>query len=108
MSLSQRIYQIWNKSQHSPPKIPLIFYENEYMAVVDDSGAFIRFVSPDGQIFLALNTYCQLIQPDSSPRSLLDNIYVCNKVTPILCSPTGSPKDNRDFFVLNNIIPLLM
>ena len=105
MSLSQRIYQVWSSSQYNPPQIPLIYYDNEYMATVDDSETFIRFMSSDGQIFLALNNYCQLGNP---PPIIGDNVYVCSKVSPILCSPTSGPTSTRDVFVLNNITPLLV
>lgn len=105
MSLSQRIYQVWTTSQYTPPKVPLILYYNEYMATVDDSDTFLRFISSDGQIFLALNTHCQLARPDPT---IGDAVYVCSKVSPILCSPTGGPESIRDLFVLNNISPLLV
>lgn len=104
MSLSQRIYQVWETYQYKPPTVPLIFYENEYMATVDDSGRFIRFMSSDGQIFLALNTHCQIGKPDPT---IGDAVYVCGKVSPILCSPTSGPENIRDLFVLNNVSPLL-
>jgi len=55
-------------------------------------------------IFLALNTNCQLGKPDVT---IGDAIYVCKKVDPILCSPTGGPASIKDLFVLNNIAPLL-
>lgn len=104
MSLSQQILQIWARSQYQPPRVPLIFYENEYMATVEDIGTFLRFMSMDGQIFLALNTNCQVGKPDASIGT---EIYVCTKVDPILCSPTTGPESLRDIFVLNNIAPLL-
>jgi len=104
MSLLQRIHQVWVASSYTPPKIELIFYEGGFMATVDDSGTFLRFIAIDGQIFLALNQNCQLIKP---APSVGDNIYFCTKVDPILCSPTGGPNGARDIFVLNNIIPLL-
>lgn len=105
MSLSQRILQIWTSSPHTPPKIPLIYYDNEYMATVDDSATFLRFMSIDGQIFLAFNQNCQHANAD--PR-IGDTVYLCTKVDPILCSPTGGPNSTRDLFVLNKITPLLM
>jgi hypothetical protein len=104
MSLSQRIIQVWLASGYTPPKIPLIFYENEYMITVDDSGLFLRFMSSDGQIFLALNQNCQLGTPDITVGN---SVYVCSKVDPILCSPSKGPNGIRDIFVLNNITPLL-
>lgn len=105
MSLSQRIYQVWSSSQYNPPKVPLIYYDNEYMATVEDSEIFLRFMSSDGQIFLALNNYCQIGQADPS---IGDSVYVCSKVSPILCSPTTGPESVRDLFVLNNITQLLV
>lgn len=104
MSLSQRILQVWATSPYAPPKVPLIFYENEYMAIVDDSQLFLRFISGDGQIFVALNKNCQIHQADPS---VINDVYVCTKVDPILCSPTSGPDSVRDLFVLNNIIPFL-
>jgi hypothetical protein len=104
MSLSQRIFQVWASSPYTPPKVPLIFYENEYMATVDDSQIFLRFMSSDGQIFLALNNNCQLGKPDPT---IGDSVYICRKVDPILCSPTAGLDSIRDLFVLNNITPLL-
>lgn len=104
MSLSQRILQVWTLSPYPPPKVPLIFYEEEYMATVDDSETFLRFMSVDGQIFLALNTNCQLGKPTAD---IGESVYVCTKVDPILCAPVPGPSSVRDFFVLNNIAPLL-
>lgn len=100
MSIAQRIMAVWNStngSLHTAPNIPLILNDNQYMAVIDDSTNFIRFMSVDGQIFLALN--CPLGG---------DNFYICPKVNPILYSPTGGPNNSKDIFVLNNIIPLLI
>lgn len=105
MSLSQYILKIWSQSQYEPPVIPLIFHENQYMATVEDSQTFLRFISSDGQIFLALNTNCQIGQPDPS---IGDTIYMCSKVDPILCSPTKGPDSIKDLFVLNNIAQLLV
>ena len=104
MSLSQNIITIWASSPYPPPRIPLIFYENEYMATVSDADTFLRFMSVDGQIFVALNINCQAGKPDPS---IGDAIYICSKVDPILCSPTGGPDSSKDIFVLNNIAPLL-
>ena len=105
MSLSQRIIQIWATSPYNPPHTPLIYYEGEYMATVDDTQTFLRFMSSDGQIFLALNQNCQLAQPDPT---IGDAVYYCTKVDPILCSPTKGPDSIKDLFVLNNIAPLLV
>lgn len=104
MSLSEQILRVWALSQYTPPAIPLIYYNNEYMLTVDDSNTFLRFMSVDGQVFLALNTNCQLGEP---PVRVGDSVYVCNKVDPILCGPTEGPGSERDWFVLNNITPLL-
>ena len=104
MSLTDRILAIWARSQYIAPKVPLIFYENEFMITVEDSGTFLRFMSSDGQIFLALNLNCQLGKPDPSVG---DAVYVCKKVDPILCSPTSGVDSTRDIFVLNNIAHLL-
>lgn len=105
MSLSQHILQVWGTSQYVPPKVPLIFYNDEYMATIDDSVIFLRFMSSDGQIFLALNNNCQLGKPDPA---IGDNIYICSKIDPILCSPTGGPSNMKDLFVFKYIIPLLV
>ena len=102
MSLSQRISQVWQGSNYTPPRIPLIFHENEYMATIDDSGTFIRFMAHDGQIFLSMNKNCSL-----STIYTGDSVYVCTKVDPILCSPTGGPNDVKDLFVMNKIAPML-
>ena len=104
MSLSQQINNIWASSYYPPPAIPLIFYGGEYMATVSDNETFLRFMSVDGQVFVALNTNCQHGQPDPT---IGDSVYICSKVDPILCSPTGGPSGVRDMFVLNKIIPLL-
>lgn len=104
MSLSQQIINIWTASPYSPPKIPLIFHENQYMATVSDTDTFLRFISVDGQIFLALNFNCKQAAPDPS---IGNSVYICSKVDPILCSPTSGPDNARDIFVLNKIIPLL-
>ena len=104
MSLSHRVLQIWSSSIHTPPTIPLIFYDNEYMATVDDSGPFLRFMSIDGQIFLALNQNCHHANADPT---IGDTVYLCTKVDPILCSPTSGPNSIKDLFVLNKITPLL-
>jgi hypothetical protein len=104
MSLTDRIFAIWATSHYKPPTVPLIFYENEFMVTVDDSETFLRFMSSDGQIFLALNKNCQI----TKPAPIIGNsAYVCSKVDPILCSPTSGPDSIRDIFVLNNITPLL-
>jgi len=104
MSFSQRIIAVWTSSIYPAPKVPLIFYEGEYMATVDDSDNFLRFMSAGGQIFLALNTNCQYGKPDPA---IGDVVYMCSKVDPILCSPTRGPNSNKDIFVLKNIAPLL-
>jgi len=104
MSLSQKIFNIWATSQFTAPKIPLIFYENEYMATVSDDENFLRFMSIDGQIFLALNVNCQYAQADPT---IGETVYICRKVDPILCSPTTGPNSVKDYFVLNNIVSLL-
>jgi hypothetical protein len=105
MSLSQHILEIWEKSMHIPPKIPLIFYENEYMVTIDDSGVFLRFASSDGQIFLSLNQNCQIATPDIT---IGNNIYLCTKIDPVLCSPSVGIKSVRDLFVLNKVIAILL
>lgn len=105
MSLSQRILDIWGSSSFTPPNIQLIFNENEYMAVIEDSEDFLRFMSSDGQIFIALSKNCQ--HAKSNP-TIGDNVYVCTKVDPILCSPIHGPHNEKDIFVLNNIAPLLI
>lgn len=104
MSLSQQILRVWSFSQYDPPAIPLIFYDNEYMLTIDDSQTFLRFMAADGQIFLSLRNYCQLGEP---PASVGDSVYMCEKVDPILCGPIDGPGSDRDWFVLNNIVPLL-
>lgn len=104
MSLEQRILEKWASSGYAPPKIPLLFVPNEYMAVIDDSGIFFRLMSTDGQILLAINRYCSL---NSAPPSVAANVYVCEKLDPVLCSPSSGPSGDKDRFVLNNIIPLL-
>ena len=104
-NLSQRIFQVWAGARYNPPVVPLIYYNEEYMAIINDSEQFIRFMSSDGQIFLALNSICQIATPD--PR-IGNNVYVCTRVTPILCSPTKGLEGTRDLFVLNNIVPLLI
>lgn len=104
MSLSDYINRIWSNSPYKPPKVPLIYYQDEYMVTVDDSEMFLRFMSYDGQIFLALNKYCQLGEGDDSMGK---NVYVCSKVDPILCSPGKGPESMKDIFVLNNIASLL-
>lgn len=48
MSLSDQIQQVWAISAYPSPKIHLIFYNDEYMATVDDSENFLRFISIDG------------------------------------------------------------
>lgn len=103
-SLSQRIDAIWKTSAHVPPRVQLIYNDGEYMATVNDSDTFLRFMSSDGQIFIALNTNCNYARP---APVIGDNVYVCTKVDPILCSPTGGPDSVRDLFVLNNIVHLL-
>ena len=102
MSLSQQILQIWTDSSYDPPTVQLIYYEGDYMVTIDDSETFLRFMSSDGQIYLALNKNCQQSEVDSTI------VYFCDKLDPILCSPTKGPETSRDMFVLNNIIPLLL
>lgn len=103
-SLSQYIDLIWKRSTFPPPNIQLLYDNNEYFAVISDSEIFIRFMSADGQIFLALNTNCRRqTTTDLSPQTF----YFCSKIDPILCSPTEGPNNTRDLFVLNNIAPLL-
>lgn len=104
MSLSDHILQIWASSPYNPPQVPLIYHEDEYMITVDDSDVFLRFMSPDGQIFMALSNKCQLGQPTAD---IGDQVYMCDKLDPILCAPVPGPKSGRDFFVMNNIAPLL-
>lgn len=106
-TISDSILSLWNTSNYSPPSIPVIYSDNEYMAVIEDSGDFIRFMSSDGQIFLTLNqnNNCQLAVPDQIVGT---HVYFCEKITPILCSPTAGVNGDRDFFVLNNIVPLLV
>lgn len=104
MDLSERLLQIWHSSSHIPPRVPLLFHQNQYMATIDDSTQFLRFMSVDGQIFVALNTNCQYIQMDSSIGT---QVYMCNKISPIICAPSHGPNNIRDVFVLNHIIPSL-
>lgn len=105
MSLSAKILQIWSTSLYTAPTVPLIYNDNEYLATVEDSDIFLRFMSADGQIFLALNNKCQLVKP---PPTIGNNVYVCTKVDAISCSPTSGPQTARDLFVLNKIAPLLV
>lgn len=104
MSLSARIIEVWKTSNYPIPKVPLIYHENEYMATIADEGAFVRFMSLDGTIIMALSQRCDLGQPDPTVGT---SVYVCKQVTPILCGPAGGPEGPRDLFVMNNIIPLL-
>lgn len=102
--LSQYIGSIWEKSSYTPPAVSLLYNDGEFMAVVDDSENFIRFMSADGQIFVSLNTNCT---PNPSKNIPLESVYLCSKVDAILCSPTEGPNSSRDLFVLKNIVPLL-
>ena len=104
MSLEQRILDLWSNSGYPAPTIPLLYNPNEYLAVIDDSGTFYRLMTVDGQIFVSINRNCTL---NPAPPSVAANVYVCTKLTPILCSPTSGPIGAKDRFVLNNIIPLL-
>lgn len=104
MSLSQHILGIWANSQYPPPRIPLIYNENQYMVTVDDTGIFLRFMSSDGQIFMAINRNCQTAKSDPTIGT---EVYICTKVDPILCSPTPGLEHARDIFVLKNIAPLI-
>jgi len=104
MSLTDDILNIWNQSVYTPPSVPLLYYNNEYMAVVDDNDVFLRFISVDGQVYVALNNHCDYINSD---KSIGPGVYICEPITPILCAPLKGPEGHRDFFVLNNIIPLL-
>jgi hypothetical protein len=105
MSLSDRLLQVWKSANLIPPRVPLFYHDNQYMATIDDSSQLLRFMSVDGQIFVALNTNCQYGQPDPS---IGQQVYMCTKVTPILCSPTHGPESFRDLFVMNNIVPYLI
>ena len=104
MSLSQQIQQIWLASPHRAPRVPLIYHDNEYMITVDDTGPFLRFMSADGQIFLSLNRNCQIGIPDVTVGN---EVYMCAKVDPILCSTTGGPLNAKDVFVVNNLLYLI-
>lgn len=104
MSLSDKIISIWNNSIYDPPYVPLLYHNNEYMATISDNNLFIRFISIDGQIFSALKIHFQLGNPDPS---IGQNVYMCAKINPILCSPQSCPENSRDLFVLNNIACLL-
>ena len=101
MSLSENLLEIWGQSQYQPPEIPLLFYDGDLMVVISDSGAFIRFMSIDGQVYLALNKNCEVVV------SKTEDVYSCYSGYQILCSPS-TIQDNRDLFVLNKIIPLLL
>lgn len=105
MSLTDRLLQIWRTSPHIPPRVPLFYHDHEYMATIDDSGALLRFMSTDGQIFIALNQNCQYGQGDPT---IGPQVYMCTRITPILCGPTHGPESHRDLFVMNSILPHLI
>lgn len=106
MSLSDQLLQIWrNQDLHISPRIPLLFYNSEYMATIDDAGVLLRFMGPDGQIYSALNTQCQYAQ---GHPSIGDQVYVCTSVKAILCAPAQGPENSRDVFVMKYILPHLI
>lgn len=91
----------WVNSGFVAPKIPYVYYDGEYMAVIDDSTQFIRFMDKEGQIYMAYNAYCNVPAGNN-------NIYQCQKVDPILCAPVPGLDYAKDTFVLQNIIPTLL
>lgn len=88
-----RILNIWKKSGYKIPKIFYIYYDNEYMAVLDDDHSIIRFISSKGKIYLAYRKNCNLNK----------DYYFCDSILPIACKPQGK----KDVFVFTNITPLL-
>lgn len=105
VSLEQQIIFSWQKSGFRVPNIVLIYYYNEYMAVINDTSNLIRFMSTDGQVFMALRSKCQYARPSSEYIGTIT--YVCSKAHPILCGPSTSSNNREDTFVLDQIIPLL-
>ena len=98
MSVSDEILDIWKNSNYESPVIPLLFFDGDLMVVISDSESFIRFMTLDGQVYLALSRNSEVITAETG-----EDVYFCSKAYPILCSPTES----KDLFVLNKIIPSL-
>ena len=106
MSLEQHILTVWQQQSYYPiPELPLIHYAGEYMATIDDTQDFVRFMNAGGQIFLTLRKNIYLAKP---PDLAIGNVvYACDKAYPILCGPSHGSEEERDNFVLNNIAYML-
>lgn len=103
MDLEEQIKQIWKDSNFIIPKVFIIYYEKQYMAVINDSTDFIRFIRSSSEVYLAINKYCQL----EFDKNIGMDIYVCKKAVPILCSPFPGKAGILDNFVLGTITPML-
>jgi hypothetical protein len=102
--LLDEIQEIWEISDVRPiPQTLLVYYKNEYMPVIEDTGTpdrpFIRFIGSNMNIYAASRKHCQYYPENYA--------YTCETVHGILCAPAINGKDNRDHFVVNSILPLL-
>lgn len=99
MSLDRELHNIWSGTRYKKPNIFIVFYENEYMGVINDEGNFVKFINSEGTVYVALKSKCTIGSVQDS------NCYICSQATPILCSPEKN-SNTIEMFVLNKIIPM--
>lgn len=103
MDLEEQIKNIWQNSNFITPKVFIIYFEKQYMAVINDSTNFIRFIRSSSEVYLAIDKYCEI----EFDKNIGMDIYVCKKAVPILCSPFPGKPGILDNFVLGSITPIL-
>ncbi len=100
MSLSDNIASLWYQTSFDIPSVYLLYSDGTYFAVIEDDTSIIRMMDQNGRIYATLRKRCRLAKPDISVG---DKVYVCDKVTPILCSHGEGPGNEKDRFVFDNI-----
>lgn len=92
MSTNSELLKIWNFSGHQPPKVQLILVEGELLPVISDSEGFVKYMSLNGQVYLALKDSCEVKK----------KVYLLRG----LSSPVNT-LEGRDMFVLNKLLSYL-
>lgn len=100
MLITDKALALWQSNKMMPPKVPIIYYDDRYMAVIDDEGPFIRFVDKNGHVYMASSKDCPIEQTEDK-----QTVYFCQQIDPILT--TSKIQSDRDVFAMYDINQIL-
>lgn len=105
-SLTDNIRAIWMSSKYAStaPSFPIVYHDDQYMAVIGLHNGFWRIMGNSGQIYMTHLNNCQIAQTALSK----ENVLYCKPVHQTGCGPSvEGDYVERDRFVYEKIIPFL-